>query len=106
MVSELQMMEEAVKKLGKHTEDPYKLPNSSEQIIVDLANGGDGKFKFQTPPSSPSSIGSRRSSLSSSSMTSVNQNPQSPMHLNHNQAPLRHKSLNNQVINSFSLPKD
>lgn len=36
------------------------------QVIQDLAaSGGDSKFSFQTPPSSPSSLGSRKSSMCS-----------------------------------------
>ena len=35
MVSELQQLEEVMTKLDKHTEDPFKLPEASEQVIND-----------------------------------------------------------------------
>ena len=34
MVSELQQLEEVMTKLDKHTEDPFKLPEASEQVKV------------------------------------------------------------------------
>ncbi|XP_016318159.1 MTSS I-BAR domain containing 2a isoform X5 [Sinocyclocheilus anshuiensis] len=46
------------------TTDPHKLPEASEQVILDL-KGSDYNWSYQTPPSSPSSVGSRKSSLSS-----------------------------------------
>ena len=108
LVTELQQMEEVVKKVSRHTEEPFKLPAASEQVITDLAaNGGDSKFKFKTPPSSPSSLGSRKSSMcsisSAGSSTSVHQMGASPHHganatANSQQmapggATLRHRSL-------------
>ena len=80
LVSEFQQLEEVTKKLGRHTEDPYKLPPASEQVILDICKGGSGgdgtSFTFQTPPSSPSSLGSRKSSMCSiSSAGSSNGSP-------------------------------
>ncbi|XP_077567017.1 protein MTSS 2-like isoform X2 [Stigmatopora nigra] len=46
------------------TEDPHKLPPASEQVIRDL-KGSDFTWSYQTPPSSPSSITSRKSSTCS-----------------------------------------
>ncbi|XP_023327810.1 mediator of RNA polymerase II transcription subunit 12 isoform X4 [Eurytemora carolleeae] len=64
MVAELQQLEEVMVKLEKHTEDPFKLPEASEQVLTDVKTGG-GAVVFQTPPSSPSSLGSRKSSMCS-----------------------------------------
>ena len=61
-------LEEVTKKLSKVTEDPHKLPQASEAVIADISVGKDGSKlegcpahipHFQTPPSSPSSLGSR-----------------------------------------------
>ena len=52
MVSDFQQMEEINKKLSQCTEDPFKLPQVSEQVINDMKADG---FTFQTPPSSPRS---------------------------------------------------
>merc|ERR1719471_279783 len=64
MVSELQQLEEVMTKLDKHTEDPFKLPEASEQVLIDIKTT-EGGVVFQTPPSSPSSLGSRKSSMCS-----------------------------------------
>ena len=45
MVSELQQLEEVMNKLDKHTEDPFKLPEASEQVgIYMLANKQNTRF--------------------------------------------------------------
>ncbi|CAL8299652.1 unnamed protein product [Lota lota] len=44
------------------TMDPHKLPPSSEQVIVDL-KGSEVTWSYQTPPSSPSTSLSRKSSM-------------------------------------------
>ncbi|KAK1785107.1 hypothetical protein P4O66_018199, partial [Electrophorus voltai] len=44
--------------------DPHKLPDASEQVILDL-KCSDYSWSYQTPPSSPSSAGSRKNSLNS-----------------------------------------
>ena len=54
MVSDLQQLEEINKKLTKCSDEPYQLPPASEKVINDM--NGEG-FTFQTPPSSPSSLG-------------------------------------------------
>ena len=80
MVSELQQLEEVVNKLEKHTEDPFKLPEASEQVLVDVRSA-EGGVVFQTPPSSPSSLGSRKSSMCSiSSASSSGGSTHSPSH--------------------------
>ena len=34
LVSEFQQLEEVTKRLGKHTDEPFKLPAASEQVIL------------------------------------------------------------------------
>ncbi|KAL6108940.1 mtss1 [Pungitius sinensis] len=52
------------------TSDPHTLPAASEQVILDL-KGSDYGWSYQTPPSSPSTTISRKSSMCSS-LNSVN----------------------------------
>ncbi|XP_074644498.1 uncharacterized protein LOC141901258 isoform X12 [Tubulanus polymorphus] len=83
MLSEITHLTEIMKGLSAQCEEPFKLPPASEQVILDI-KGSDTVRAFQhwtnykpitrvslTPPSSPSSIGSRKSSMCSiSSITS------------------------------------
>ncbi|XP_034237689.1 protein MTSS 1 [Thrips palmi] len=64
MLSEMGHLQEVVEVLDKHTADPLVLPPASEQVIADL-KGSESSWTFQTPPSSPSSLGSRKSSMCS-----------------------------------------
>ncbi|KAM9386175.1 protein MTSS 1-like [Pholidichthys leucotaenia] len=66
-IGHLQTLSDDLKTL---TMDPHKLPPSSEQVIVDL-KGSDCTWSYQTPPSSPSTSMSRKSSMCSS-LNSVN----------------------------------
>ncbi|XP_005935036.1 protein MTSS 1-like isoform X3 [Simochromis diagramma] len=66
-VTHLQTISEDLKAL---TSDPHKLPPASEQVILDL-KGSDYGWSYQTPPSSPSTTMSRKSSMCSS-LNSVN----------------------------------
>ncbi|XP_021568703.1 metastasis suppressor protein 1 [Carlito syrichta] len=66
-ITHLQTISEDLKSL---TMDPHKLPSSSEQVILDL-KGSDCSWSYQTPPSSPSTTMSRKSSVCSS-LNSVN----------------------------------
>ncbi|KAM9198220.1 protein MTSS 1 isoform 4-T4 [Dugong dugon] len=66
-ITHLQTISEDLKSL---TMDPHKLPSSSEQVILDL-KGSDYSWSYQTPPSSPSTAMSRKSSVCSS-LNSVN----------------------------------
>ena len=34
LVSEFQQLEEVTKRLGKHTDEPFKLPKASEQVLT------------------------------------------------------------------------
>lgn len=80
MVSDFQQLEEINVKLSTCTEEPFKLPHSSEQVINDMKSDG---FKFQTPPSSPSSsLGSRKSSMCS--ISSAGSSNGSPSHHQNN----------------------
>ncbi|KAI7802203.1 MTSS I-BAR domain containing 2a isoform X2 [Triplophysa rosa] len=64
MLGEATHLQGIIDDLTVLTTDPHKLPEASEQVIVDL-KGSDYNWSYQTPPSSPSSIGSRKSSLCS-----------------------------------------
>uniref|UniRef100_A0A8C6NQI8 MTSS I-BAR domain containing 1 n=1 Tax=Nothobranchius furzeri TaxID=105023 RepID=A0A8C6NQI8_NOTFU len=66
-VTHLQTISEDLKAL---TSDPHKLPPASEQVILDLKSSDYG-WSYQTPPSSPSTTMSRKSSMCSS-LNSVN----------------------------------
>ncbi|XP_029992582.1 MTSS I-BAR domain containing 2a isoform X5 [Sphaeramia orbicularis] len=64
MLGETTHLQAIVDDLTMLTEDPHKLPPASEQVIRDL-KGSDYSWSYQTPPSSPSSTGSRKSSMCS-----------------------------------------
>ncbi|XP_072290604.1 MTSS I-BAR domain containing 2a isoform X2 [Eucyclogobius newberryi] len=64
MLSETTHLQAIVDDLTLLTEDPHKLPPASEQVIRDL-KGSDFNWSYQTPPSSPSSTSSRKSSMCS-----------------------------------------
>lgn len=63
-VTHLQGISDDLKAL---TSDPHKLPPASEQVILDL-KGSDYGWSYQTPPSSPSTTMSRKSSMCSSTL--------------------------------------
>ncbi|XP_071403019.1 protein MTSS 1-like isoform X2 [Centroberyx affinis] len=63
-VTHLQAISDDLKAL---TSDPHKLPPASEQVILDL-KGSDYHWSYQTPPSSPSTTMSRKSSMCSSTL--------------------------------------
>lgn len=64
MLGETTHLQAIVDDLTVLTEDPHKLPPASEQVIRDL-KGSDYSWSYQTPPSSPSSSSSRKSSMCS-----------------------------------------
>lgn len=70
MLGEITHLQTLTDDLKALTMDPHKLPASSEQVIVDL-KGSDCAWSYQTPPSSPSTTVSRKSSMCSS-LNSVN----------------------------------
>ncbi|XP_016396520.1 MTSS1-like protein isoform X4 [Sinocyclocheilus rhinocerous] len=64
MLGEITHLQAIIDDLTVLTLDPHKLPPASEQVIKDL-KGSDYSWSYQTPPSSPSSSGSRKSSMCS-----------------------------------------
>uniref|UniRef100_A0AAY4EQQ7 MTSS1-like protein n=1 Tax=Denticeps clupeoides TaxID=299321 RepID=A0AAY4EQQ7_9TELE len=64
MLAEITHLQAIIDDLTVLTTDPHKLPPASEQVIKDL-KGSDYSWSYQTPPSSPSSSGSRKSSMCS-----------------------------------------
>ncbi|KAM3829026.1 protein MTSS 2 isoform 3-T3 [Vipera latastei] len=64
MLGEITHLQGIIDDLVGLTADPHKLPTASEQVIKDL-KGSDYSWSYQTPPSSPGSSGSRKSSLCS-----------------------------------------
>uniref|UniRef100_A0A4W3J8G6 MTSS I-BAR domain containing 1 n=1 Tax=Callorhinchus milii TaxID=7868 RepID=A0A4W3J8G6_CALMI len=70
MLGEVTHLQTIADDLTNLTVDPHKLPSASEQVIIDL-KGSDYNWTYQTPPSSPSTTMSRKSSVCSS-LNSVN----------------------------------
>ncbi|XP_035386604.1 protein MTSS 1-like isoform X8 [Electrophorus electricus] len=70
MLSEIIHLQTIADDLKTLTMDPHKLPPASEQVIHDV-KGSDYSWSYQTPPSSPSTTMSRKSSMCSS-LNSVN----------------------------------
>lgn len=70
MLGEIIHLQTIADDLKALTMDPHKLPPASEQVIHDL-KGSDYSWSYQTPPSSPSTTMSRKSSMCSS-LNSVN----------------------------------
>ncbi|XP_076854458.1 protein MTSS 2 isoform X2 [Brachyhypopomus gauderio] len=64
MLGEITHLQAIIDDLTVLTTDPHKLPPASEQVIKDL-KGSDYTWSYQTPPASPSSSGSRKSSMCS-----------------------------------------
>ncbi|XP_053302413.1 protein MTSS 1 isoform X2 [Pleuronectes platessa] len=69
MLGEITHLQSLTDDLKALTMDPHKLPASSEQVIADL-KASDCTWSYQTPPSSPSTTVSRKSSMCS--LNSVN----------------------------------
>nr|XP_020138232.1 MTSS1-like protein isoform X4 [Microcebus murinus] len=64
MLGEITHLQGIIDDLVVLTAEPHKLPPASEQVIKDL-KGSDYSWSYQTPPSSPSSSNSRKSSMCS-----------------------------------------
>ncbi|XP_029358266.1 protein MTSS 1 isoform X2 [Echeneis naucrates] len=64
MLGEVTHLQTILEDLMNLTFEPNKLPPASEQVISDL-KGSDFSYTYQTPPASPSSTLSRKSSISS-----------------------------------------
>ncbi|GFY76279.1 protein MTSS 1 [Trichonephila inaurata madagascariensis] len=61
---EVTHIQEVLDALAKLIEDPLGLPSASEQVILDVKSCEAG-WSFRTPPGSPTSVGSRKSSTCS-----------------------------------------
>ncbi|KAK6327174.1 hypothetical protein J4Q44_G00028190 [Coregonus suidteri] len=81
-VTHLQTISDDLKML---TMDPHKLPPASEQVILDL-KGSDYNWSYQTPPSSPSTTMSRKSSMCSS-LNSINSSDSRSSGTSHSHSP-------------------
>uniref|UniRef100_A0A4W4H322 IMD domain-containing protein n=1 Tax=Electrophorus electricus TaxID=8005 RepID=A0A4W4H322_ELEEL len=77
MLGEITHLQAIIDDLTVLTTDPHKLPPASEQVIKDL-KGSDYSWSYQTPPASPSSSGSRKSSMCSASRSSGGSQTHSP----------------------------
>ncbi|KAF7652203.1 hypothetical protein LDENG_00099660 [Lucifuga dentata] len=98
-ITHLQTLTEDLKTL---TMDPHKLPASSEQVIVDL-KGSECTWSYQTPPSSPSTTVSRKSSMCSS-LNSVNSSD-SRSSGSHCHSPTSHFRYRTSSSSSSALPQ-
>ncbi|XP_036362777.1 protein MTSS 1 isoform X7 [Octopus sinensis] len=72
LLTEITHLKEVMDNLSKQSSDPHTLPAASEQVILDVKGADSNVWAFQTtknltPPSSPSSLGSRKSSMCSNS---------------------------------------
>ncbi|XP_037831190.1 protein MTSS 1 isoform X2 [Kryptolebias marmoratus] len=75
MLGEVTHLQTILEDLTNLTAEPNKLPAASEQVILDL-KGSDFSYTYQTPPPSPSSSMSRKSSISSLCVKSGRAKPQ------------------------------
>ncbi|XP_034021884.1 protein MTSS 1 isoform X2 [Thalassophryne amazonica] len=64
MLGEVTHLQTILEDLTSLTAEPTKLPPASEQVILDLKSS-DFSYTYQTPPASPSSTMSRKSSINS-----------------------------------------
>lgn len=100
LATEMSHIEDLVQNLAKQTTDPHCLPVASEQVIKDI-KGIDYStiVAFKTPPSSPGSLSSRKSSIcsinsiSSSSSSSTSHSLSS----SHKQIPSQQQQQKSQV---------
>ncbi|XP_053100837.1 protein MTSS 1 isoform X13 [Hemicordylus capensis] len=89
-ITHLQTISEDLKSL---TMDPHKLPASSEQVILDL-KGSDYGWSYQTPPSSPSTTMSRKSSVCSLNSVNSSDSRSSGSHSHSPSSHYRYRSSN------------
>uniref|UniRef100_A0A674D568 MTSS I-BAR domain containing 1 n=1 Tax=Salmo trutta TaxID=8032 RepID=A0A674D568_SALTR len=99
-VTHLQTISDDLKML---TMDPHKLPPASEQVILDL-KGSDYNWSYQTPPSSPSTTRSRKSSMCSS-LNSVNSSDSRSSGTSHSHSPSSSSSSSHYGYRSSTLPQ-
>ncbi|XP_025040713.1 protein MTSS 1 isoform X9 [Pelodiscus sinensis] len=89
-ITHLQTISDDLKNL---TMDPHKLPSSSEQVILDL-KGSDYSWSYQTPPSSPSTTMSRKSSVCSLNSVNSSDSRSSGSHSHSPSSHYRYRSSN------------
>ncbi|XP_054983051.1 protein MTSS 1 isoform X9 [Sorex araneus] len=89
-ITHLQTISDDLKSL---TMDPHKLPSSSEQVILDL-KGSDYSWSYQTPPSSPSTTMSRKSSVCSLNSVTSSDSRSSGSHSHSPSSHYRYRSSN------------
>ncbi|GIY31622.1 protein MTSS 1 [Caerostris extrusa] len=99
MLHEINHIQEIIDTLSKITGDPHVLPSASEQVITDVKKSENTWNFHETPPGSPRSLGSRKSSVCSissiNSSSSGSLKSHSSRHLSHSQVQtLGRKHLN------------
>ncbi|XP_055951188.1 uncharacterized protein LOC129985255 isoform X1 [Argiope bruennichi] len=99
MLHEINHIQEIIDTLSKITGDPHLLPSASEQVITDVKKSENTWSFHETPPGSPRSLGSRKSSVCSissiNSSSSGSLKSHSSRHLSHSQVQtLGRKHLN------------
>ncbi|GFS70453.1 protein MTSS 2 [Nephila pilipes] len=89
MLHEINHIQEIIDTLSKITGDPHLLPSASEQVIADVKKSENTWSFHETPPGSPRSLGSRKSSVCSissiNSSSSGSLKSHSSRHLSHSQ---------------------
>ncbi|XP_077405022.1 protein MTSS 1-like isoform X2 [Vanacampus margaritifer] len=102
MLGEIGHLQTLTDDLKMLTMDPHKLPPASEQVIVDL-KASECSWSYQTPPSSPSTTVSRKSSMCSS-LNSVNSSD-SRSSGSHCHSPTAHFRYRSSSSSSSALPQ-
>ncbi|UYV76147.1 hypothetical protein LAZ67_13002856 [Cordylochernes scorpioides] len=124
VLQELAHLQEILESLGEQTQEPFALPPASEQVLLDIKSAGPDTFwnfqnkvynvqsisvryvgfkqplyeTWQTPPNSPPSLGSRKSSMCSISSlnSSSSGSTSSPSHRQPQLPVLRVPSISSQ----------
>ncbi|XP_059826866.1 protein MTSS 1-like isoform X2 [Hypanus sabinus] len=93
MLGEVTHLQTIADDLANLTMDPHKLPTASEQVIIDL-KCSDYNWTYQTPPSSPSTTMSRKSSVCSLNSVNSSDSRSSGSHSHSPTAHYRYRSSN------------
>ncbi|XP_052231064.1 protein MTSS 1-like isoform X7 [Dreissena polymorpha] len=93
LLTEVTHLQEIMDSLCMQADSPTTLPPSSEQVIMDLKGVDATAYTFQTPPSSPSSLGSRKSS-----MCSINSLASSSSGSAQSHSPCHNKNIQQQTV--------
>ncbi|CAL1285677.1 unnamed protein product [Larinioides sclopetarius] len=106
MLHEINHIQEIIDTLSKITGDPHLLPSASEQVITDVKKSENTWSFHETPPGSPRSLGSRKSSVCSissiNSSSSGSLKSHSSRHLSHSQVQLC--TFQESIPATFSTP--